>query len=134
MGRQMLEGLGYRITARTNSVEAFETFLTQPEDYDLVITDLTMPRMTGTELARKLMDVRPEIPIILCTGFNEIVEEEKAKAAGVREYVMKPFVMNEIAHAIRRVMDQKKGQSDLSAGFIMPDDAVSRVKVLDRIR
>jgi len=62
------------------------------------------------------MDIRPEIPIILCTGFNEIIEEEKVKAAGIREYVMKPFVMSEIAHAIRRVMDQDKGQPGVGVG------------------
>ena len=106
MVRKMLESLGYQITARTSSVEALEAFRTQPEKFDLVFTDLTMPNMTGTELARKLMIIRPDIPIILCTGFGELLTEKKIKAIGIREYVMKPVNIGEMAHTIRRVLDE----------------------------
>jgi CheY-like chemotaxis protein len=108
MVQQMLERLGYHVTARTSSVEALEAFRAQPDKFDLVITDLTMPNMTGTELTPKLVEIRPDIPIILCTGFSEVIAEEKAKAIGIREYLMKPVVQSEIAKSIRRVLDQGK--------------------------
>jgi PAS domain S-box-containing protein len=78
--QQILERLGYHVAARTSSVEALEAFQAQPEKFDLVITDMTMPNMIGTELAKRLIDIRPDIPIILCTGFSEAISEEKAKA------------------------------------------------------
>jgi len=106
--RLLLESLGYHVTARSSSVEALEAFHTQPERFDLVITDQTMPNMTGTELAQKLMGIRSDIPIILFTGFSEVITEEKAKSIGIREYVMKPIVKIEIARTIRRVLDQEK--------------------------
>ena len=107
--QQILERLGYHVAARTSSVEALKTFQTQPEKYDLVITDLTMPNMTGTELAKRLIDIRPDIPIILCTGFSEAISEEKAKAIGIREYVMKPITMYDLAMTIRKALDKDKG-------------------------
>ena len=106
MVQQMLESLGYHVTVRTSSLDAFEVFCTQPDKFDLVITDQTMPNITGTELAHKLMGIRPDIPIILCTGFSEVITEEKAKAIGIREYVMKPVVKREMASAIRKTLDQ----------------------------
>ena len=105
MVKQMLERLGYEVTARTSSVEALEAFRVQPERFDLVITDQTMPNMTGAELARKLLRIRPNLGIILCTGFSELITEEKAKAIGIHGYVMKPVVRSEIAGAIRAVLD-----------------------------
>jgi CheY-like chemotaxis protein len=107
MVRQMLEGLGYHVTARTSSVEALGAFRAKPEKFDLVITDQTMPNMTGAELAQKLMGIRADIPIILCTGFSEVITEDKSKAIGIREYVMKPVIRSEIAKTIRRVLDKK---------------------------
>ena len=103
--RQMLERSGYHVTPRTSSVEALEAFRAQPGKFDLVITDMTMPNMTGSELAASLLEIRPDIPIILCTGFSEVVSEEKAKEIGIREYVMKPIIWSEITSAIRRVLD-----------------------------
>jgi nitrogen-specific signal transduction histidine kinase/CheY-like chemotaxis protein len=88
-GKQMLEGLGYKVT----------------EKYDLVITDMTMPNMTGDKLARELMKIRPDIPVILCTGFSELINEKKAKSIGIRDFVMKPFAMGEIGIMIRRILD-----------------------------
>jgi signal transduction histidine kinase/ActR/RegA family two-component response regulator len=106
MERQMLENLGYRVTARTDSVEALKVFSEQPEEYDLVITDMTMPHMSGDELAQKLLDVKPDIPVILCTGFNEDITEEKALEMGIQKFLMKPVIKNDLASTIRSVLDQ----------------------------
>jgi signal transduction histidine kinase len=105
MERKMLENLGYQVTARTDSVEALEEFSKQPQDYDLVITDMTMPHMTGDELAQKLLVIKPGIPVILCTGFNEDITEEKALEMGIQKFVMKPVIKKELATTIRSVLD-----------------------------
>jgi CheY-like chemotaxis protein len=105
--QKMLEHLGYSVTAQNGSVEALEVFRIHPEKFDLVITDQTMPDMTGAQLAQKLLDIRPDIPIILCTGFSEVITEERAKGIGIREYVMKPVVMSEISKTIRKVLDSR---------------------------
>jgi PAS domain S-box-containing protein len=107
MTQQTLERLGYQVTPRTSSVEALEAFRAQPDNFDLVITDFTMPNMTGIELASKLLEIRPDIPIIICTGFSEVIDKNRAKAAGIREYVMKPIVKDQIARIIRKVLDER---------------------------
>ena len=106
MEKQMLERLGYQVTERTSSVEALETFRNAPDKFDLVITDMTMPNMTGVQLAPKLLEIRPDIPIIICTGFSTKIDNEKATAAGIRGYVMKPVVMSELGKKIREVLDK----------------------------
>ena len=106
MERQMLENLGYQVTARTDSQEALKVFSEHPQDFDLVITDMTMPYMTGDQLAQKMLDIAPNIPVILCTGFNEIITEEKALAMGIQKFVMKPVVKNDLATTIRSVLDR----------------------------
>ncbi len=106
MERQMLENLGYHVTARTDSQEALKVFAEHPQDFDLVITDMTMPYMTGDQLAQKMLDIEPNIPVILCTGFNEIITEEKALAMGIQKFVMKPVVKNDLATTIRSVLDR----------------------------
>jgi len=106
MEQQMLENLGYQVTARTDSVEALDEFAKQPQNFDLVITDMTMPHMTGDELAQKLIDIKPNIPVILCTGFNEDITEEKALSMGIQKFVMKPVIKNDLATSIRTVLDQ----------------------------
>jgi PAS domain S-box-containing protein len=103
--RTMLESLGYKVIAVDKSNEALNLFRAHPSEFDLVITDQTMPIMTGSELTRKLMQLRRDIPIILCTGFSEAVDEHKARAEGIREFVMKPFTTKEMAESIRRVLD-----------------------------
>jgi signal transduction histidine kinase/ActR/RegA family two-component response regulator len=110
IGKQTLEHLGYEVFARTSSIEALEVFKTQPDKFDLVITDMTMPNMTGADLAKAILHIRPDTPIILCTGFSEAISEEKAKAIGIREFVMKPIIRQKIARIIRRVLDQEKEQ------------------------
>ena len=106
MIKQMLEELGYQVTARISSIEALEVFSEHPEKFDLVIADQTMPNLTGSQLSRELLAIRPDIPIILCTGFSEVITEEKAKAEGIRAFVMKPIVRSKFARTIREVLDK----------------------------
>ena len=107
MGKLMLEKLGYKVTVRTSSIEALEVFRKTPNKFDLVITDQTMPNKTGTQLTRELLRLRPDIPVILCTGFSETVNKENFKALGIRGFVMKPIVKNDIAKIIRKVLEEK---------------------------
>ena len=107
MGKLMLESLGYDVTVKTSSTEAFEVFQTASDKFDLIITDMTMPDITGFELSQKLLEIRSDIPIIICTGFSTRIDEEKAAAAGIRGFVMKPVVRSEFAEKIREVLDQE---------------------------
>jgi len=103
----ILENLGYRITTTTSSMEALRIFEQRPADFDLVITDMTMPHMTGAELARKFLAIRPDIPLILCTGFNTQISEERAKEIGIREFALKPVNKKDLAQMVRRALDQE---------------------------
>jgi PAS domain S-box-containing protein len=105
IGKGMLEHLGYTVEVRTSPIEALAAFKALSGKFDLIISDMTMPKMTGDELAKELMTIRPDIPIILCTGFSEHINEEQAKAIGIRKLIMKPFIMREMAEAIRQVLD-----------------------------
>ncbi len=102
---EMLESIGYKVTATTDGMEALDLFRTSPEKFDLIVTDMTMPRLTGETLARECLRIRPAIPIILCTGFSELITEEKAKKAGIRGYIMKPLLVSDLAKTIRNVLD-----------------------------
>jgi CheY-like chemotaxis protein len=106
LGQQILERLGYRVTIRTSSVEALELFIEQPDKFDLIITDMTMPNMTGDELAGKLMNIRADIPVILCTGYSERISKERAHDLGIKEFILKPIVMRELAKTVRSVLDK----------------------------
>lgn len=108
MVQQMLERLGYSVVAKTNSLEALEMFKVQPDQFDLVVTDQTMPHMAGVDLAKELMRIRPRIPIILSTGFSEVISAEEAKALGIQAFLMKPFATRVLAETIRRVLDSTK--------------------------
>lgn len=103
MAKQVLSRLGYQVTIRTSSIEALETFQANPHAFDLVLTDMTMPNMTGDILSQKIMEIRPDIPIVLCTGFSERISEEKAASKGIKALLMKPLVKNEMAMTIRDV-------------------------------
>jgi len=105
IGKQTLETLGYDVTTRTSSIEALELFKTGPDRFDLVITDMTMPNMTGDILAGELMRIRPEILVILCTGYSARVNEQQALAMGIRAFVWKPVMTREIATTVREVLD-----------------------------
>jgi PAS domain S-box-containing protein len=105
MEKQMLEQLGYHVTDRISSVDVLEVFRADPDKFDLVITDMTMPNMTGEQLADELIKIRFDIPVILCTGFSEKMSEEKAKAMGIKGFLMKPVVMKDLSSTIRKVLD-----------------------------
>lgn len=106
LGKQLLENLGYEVVARTSSVEALELFRTKPDQFDLVITDMTMPNMTGDRLAKELMKINTDIPIILFTGYSNGMSEHKAKEMGIRAFVMKPVTMRDLSIIVRKVLDE----------------------------
>jgi len=101
LGQQLMSSLGYRVTGCTSSSEALQKFSMTPEQYDLVITDMTMPEMTGDLLLEEILRIRPGMPVILCTGYNENLDEKKTLELGAKALVMKPFVLREIASVIR---------------------------------
>lgn len=105
MSGKMLKRLGYQVETETNPATALELFKSKPDQFDLVITDMTMPQMTGVTLSEKLKNVRSDIPVIICTGHSSLIDEEKAKGLGIDAYVMKPIVKSDIARAIRKVLD-----------------------------
>lgn len=110
MGGRLLELHGYEVTYRTDSTEALELFRFQPEKYDLLITDHTMPHMTGAELSREVLKIRPDMPIILCTASCNITEQE-ARQHGVREFMPKPFDSSELVQTIRTMLANNKDPS-----------------------
>ena len=107
MGKLMLERLGYRVTTKTNGIEALATFRDSPDEFDLVITDQTMPGMTGGDLAQLLLQIRPSLPIVLCTGYSSQISEEKAKSLGIKGFGKKPLTQRDIASLIRHALDGK---------------------------
>ena len=104
LGCEILKKLGYQVESTTTPDRALKMFRKRPDRFDLVITDLTMPQLTGDELAVKLMQIRPDIPIILCTGYKESFSLERAKDLGIRAFEKKPLVIRDLASTIRRVM------------------------------
>jgi CheY-like chemotaxis protein len=103
---QILRRLGFEVVAKNSSIDALETFQEEPDKFDLVITDQVMPNMTGTQLASKLISIRPDISIILCSGFPENVQAEELESIGIKEFVLKPISKKEIAKIIRKVLDK----------------------------
>ncbi len=105
MTGQMLERLGYRVTGMTESTAAIERFQTSPHDFDLVITDMAMPNMSGDQLAAQLLKMRNDIPILLCTGHSDTVDEKEARRMGIRGFALKPLDRAKLAKAVRAVLD-----------------------------
>lgn len=105
--QKMLKRLGYDVTSCTSSVEALKAFQANPDNFDLIITDMTMPNMTGDQLAQKIMEIRTDIPIILCSGFSEKMSNEKAKSLGIKKFLMKPVLIKDLSITIRRELDNK---------------------------
>ena len=101
----MLRHLGYRVLVLGDSLKALERFSQSPEAFDLVITDMTMPQMTGEELARQLLAIRPSLPIILCTGYSQKISPEEARQLGICDYLMKPLTIEQLAVKVRRALD-----------------------------
>jgi signal transduction histidine kinase/ActR/RegA family two-component response regulator len=107
MWQQHLELLGYRVTACTSSQAAIQNFKSQPEAFDLVLTDMNMPNITGNKLSRMLMEIRPDIPIILSTGYDETMTEKEAMASGIKAFILKPVQIRDLARTIRKVLEKK---------------------------
>jgi len=107
LGKETLRELGYDAVCRTSSIEALEAFRAQPERFDLVITDQTMPNMTGKDLAKEIMAIRPGIPVIVCTGYSQVFSEEEANDIGISAFLMKPVSIRELGKTIRQVLDKK---------------------------
>ncbi|GAB6146144.1 PAS domain S-box protein [Desulfocicer niacini] len=104
----MLERLGYKVQTTTSPVDALELFRSKPDGFDLVLTDMTMPKMTGVRLSEKLKEIRPEIPVVICTGYSAIINKEKAESIGIDGFVMKPIEMSDIAKTIQNILDMTK--------------------------
>ena len=105
-GKSILEKLGYRVTGHTNPQKAFEEFVARREDFDMVITDMSMPHLTGEELSKRLMRIRPDIPILLCTGYSDRIDAANAYAMGIKKFLIKPLKMAKLARTIREVLDE----------------------------
>ena len=102
---QLLESLGYEVATRTNGKDALKLFREQPDRFDLVITDMSLPGMTGERLAEQIRKIRRDTPIILCTGFGEDISKERARKMGIREILLKPLVNIDLTKTIRKVLD-----------------------------
>ena len=106
--KQLLERLGYQVTGRESSLDALRDFRADPDAFDLVITDMSMPNMTGDQLACELMSIRPDIPIIICTGFSEKINDKRAKTMGIKGFLMKPVNKSDLTNLVRKILDEAK--------------------------
>lgn len=110
MGGRTLEQLGYTVTVMTESREALRLFSSKPDDFDMVITDMTMPEITGDKLAQELIKIRPDLPIILCTGYSKKISDKSLKDYGIKAVIQKPIIKNTFAKTVRQVLDESKIQ------------------------
>jgi CheY-like chemotaxis protein len=106
LGTNMLKKLGYQVEALTQPVNALEIFRAEPNKFDLVISDMTMPNMTGDILATELMKIRPDIPVIICTGYSERIDDPRAQELGLKGLIMKPFTIRSLSKTVRNALDQ----------------------------
>jgi CheY-like chemotaxis protein len=108
MGTILLEHLGYNVTSQTDSVKALEVFRSSPDEFDLVITEYTMPKLRGLDFAMEVLRIRPDMPIVLCTGFSEKITPDSVKELGV-ELLLKPYGVRQISEMVRKILDAQKG-------------------------
>ena len=113
IGAQMLRRLGSRVDGRTSPYEALEAFKANPGKYDVVISDMTMPGMSGKDLAGALLQIRPDLPVIICTGFSTIVCSETWNVPLIKDYLMKPLTMSDFSKSIRKVIDRVGETNDV---------------------
>ena len=111
MEKKLLERLGYQVTSQIISVEALEVFRANSNKFDLVITDMQMPNMSGDKLSAELVKINPDIPVLLCTGYNEAMSEEKAFSMGIKGFLLKPIVLKDLSQKIREVLDSNKNEN-----------------------
>jgi CheY-like chemotaxis protein len=107
ISHSLLSNLGYRVTIETQSLKALEKFQNDPKAFDLLITDHTMPGLTGADLARSALQLRPELPIILCTGYTAAFSKQEALQIGIKKYIIKPLSTRELAEIVRNVLDEQ---------------------------
>ena len=124
----MLRSLGYRVEYHASSIRALNAFIEKPDHYDCVVTDLTMPHLTGLQLSKTVHRIQPAIPIILCTGFYEKVKEESARMLGIQDVVLKPVIKREMAEAIRKSIDRKRRRGPQEAIIIPVADKEKAVR------
>lgn len=104
LGQKILTSLGYNVVVKNDSLDALETFRQSPDFFDIIISDQTMPHMTGYHLATKILEINPTIPFILCTGYSDTITSEKVEAAGIKSLLYKPIIKRELAEAIRKAL------------------------------
>jgi DNA-binding NtrC family response regulator len=109
--QEFLTIAGYKVSIFENGARAFKAFLKDPDQFDLIVTDMTMPQMTGGELAGKILSIRKNFPVILCTGYSETVSEAEAFEIGIRRYLQKPFSNEDLAVSIREILDASKSKT-----------------------
>ncbi|MCF8036087.1 MAG: response regulator [Desulfobacteraceae bacterium] len=107
MQQQILEGLGYRVTPAVSSLDALETFRSAPDQFDILITDMTIPDMTGENLAKAIKEIRPDVPVILCTGFSRQIDIHREDIK-IEALLTKPVDKTKMAKVIRRLLDEAK--------------------------
>ena len=107
LAEKMLARLGYQVVTTSSSLEALVVFSAEPDRFDLVITDITMPKMAGDELAMEIMKIRPDIPVIICTGYSNIIDRAEAESIGIASYLMKPLTVKDLSMTVRQVLDNR---------------------------
>ena len=112
LGVRTLEQIGYRVTGKTSSVEALGLFKSDPGGFDLVITDMTMPVLLGTDLAREILAIRKDIPILICTGFSERIDFKTEEKQGISGFIKKPILNSDFVSTVRKVLDDSKGENE----------------------
>jgi len=112
--KQMLERLGYKVSAHASSMEALRAFGVRPDDFDLVISDMSMPNLTGDQLVKELKSIRPDIPVIICTGYSERINKTRAERLGINGFLMKPIVKSKMARTVRKVIDEAGGKVSIT--------------------
>jgi PAS domain S-box-containing protein len=107
IGKRHLESLGYEVIAMSSPSRALEVFLKNPDEFDAVVTDQTMPMLTGMQLAKKVMQEKPGLPVVLCTGYSELISPEQAKVEGINQFVMKPYAKADLALAVQNALAER---------------------------
>jgi DNA-binding NtrC family response regulator len=107
LGKQLLGSLGYTVTLANGGPKALSLFHENPSAFDMVITDMTMPHFTGDKVAEDIIGLRPDMPVILCTGFSDRITQTEAERLGIKAFLMKPLKIKDLAHIVRKVLNQK---------------------------
>lgn len=127
LGKRMLERCGYQVVMTTSSTDALKIFRQTPEAFTAVITDQTMPELTGTALAQALLQIRPELPVLLCSGFSEELTLERRKPPGVSEYLQKPFSLEELSAALQRILTHAKAARNENESVASANNETTRL-------